>query len=67
MYDKYKYKFIFINSGIPMQQFSIWLVFFQNLRQPYTNAAEDVDENGEAVHCTKYLQTAFWLRIGKSE
>ena len=26
-------------------------------RQPYTNAPEDVDDHGEAVHCTKYLQT----------
>ena len=27
------------------------------MRQPYTNAPEDVDDHGEAVHCTKYLQT----------
>ena len=51
----------------PCNNSAFGLFFFQNLRQPYTNAAEDVDENGEAVHCTKYLQTAFWLRIGKSE
>ncbi|CAK9115682.1 unnamed protein product, partial [Durusdinium trenchii] len=26
--------------------------------QPYTHEADDLGEDGEAVHCTKYVQTA---------
>lgn len=32
-----------------------------DLRQPYTHEADDLGEDGEAVHCTKYVQTEPWI------